>query len=268
MTADRLTTVVERELSTVVRTRTFLVLGLGFAVVVLGLAWAGGTAGYLPAVLTLLTPVEALVPALALAFGYRAVRADASRGELSVLRTFPVSGWTYVLGVYLGRAAALLVALLVPLLLVVPLVLLFGGPQTSVIVAFEGGDPFVLYVRFVVLTALFGLVALAVALALSTLARSDRAALALGVLVALALVVGLDLAVYAGLGSGAVSAGALEYLLALGPNSAFRGLVLETVIGPAAPGGPAANPLASVIGLVAWLAGSLWLAALVVWSGS
>ncbi|MFC7081678.1 ABC transporter permease [Halorussus caseinilyticus] len=113
---NRLFAVVGRELTTVVRTRAFLALAGGFAAVVAVLAWTAGAVGYVPLVLDLLTPVEVLVPALALAFGYRSVLGDDERGELDVIRTYPVSRATFVLGVYLGRAAALLVALVVPLL--------------------------------------------------------------------------------------------------------------------------------------------------------
>jgi ABC-2 type transport system permease protein len=266
VTVDRLLATADRELTTVVRTRAFLALALGFAVVVVGLAWTGGPAGYLPAVLALLTPVEVLVPALALAFGYRAISGDATRGELDVVRTFPVARSTYVVGVYLGRAAALLVAVLSPLLAVVPLVALAGGTKTDVIASFAGADSFVLYVRFVVLVAGFALVVLAVALAVSTIARSGRSALVAAVTVALLLVVGLDLAVVTGLGVGIVGDAGLGYLLALSPNSAFRGLVLDTVVGAAAPTGPAARPVAAVLGLLAWLVAALALAAVTVWS--
>lgn len=268
MTVDRLLAAVERELTTVLRTRAFLALAVGFAAVVIGLTWTGGAAGYLPAVLTLLTPVEVLVPALALAFGYRAIRGDATRDELAVVRTFPVSRSTYVLGVYLGRAAALLVAVLVPLLAVVPVVVLTGGTKTDVIASFAGADSFVLYVRFVVLVAAFALVALAVALAVSTTARSDRSALVAAITVALLVVVGLDLAVVIGLGVGLVGDAGLGYLLALSPNSAFRSLVLETVVGAAAPAGPTTHPAVAVFGLLAWLVAALALAAVAVWAPS
>jgi Cu-processing system permease protein len=265
--ADRLFAVVERELSTVVRTRAFLVLGGGFAAVVVALAWSGGSAGYTPLVLDLLTPVEVLVPALALAFGYRSVLGDAERGELDLIRSYPVSRATYVVGVYLGRAAALLVAVLVPLAAVAAFVALSPGAKTSVIASHSGMDSPVLYLRFLFLTAVFALVAMAAAVAVSATARSTRAGLAVAVAFGVALVLGFDAGIVAGLSGGFLSAGAIEPLLALSPNSAYRGLVLDTALSGVAGGVPAA-PLANAVGLAAWLLGSLALATLTVWSAT
>lgn len=267
MNPDRLLSVVARELDTVVRTRTFTALAVAFAAVVLGIAWAGGTPSYLSTVLTLLTPVEALVPALAVAFGYRAVRADAARGELAVIRTYPVTRLEYTLGLYVGRAAALLVAVLVPLLLVVPVVARYGGAGTDVVAAHGGTDSVLLYLRFLVLVAAFTLVALAIAVAISTLARGGRSALALGVGAVLLLVVGLDLAVVAGVGAGVFGGAELQYVLALSPNSAFRALVLETVVGTAADTGRGADALAGLLGLAGWFVAGTWLAVVTTWPG-
>jgi len=261
---DRLFAVAGRELTTVVRTRAFLVLAGGFAAIVGALAWTAEAVGYVPLVLDLLTPVEVLVPALAVAVGYRAILGDRERGELDVLRTYPVSRSTYVLGVYLGRASALVVAVAVPLLAVALLVPLFGGVGTTVIASHGAADSPVLYLRFVVLTAAFALVLAAATTAISAAATTTRTGLALAVGLGLALVVGLDAGIVAGLAAGVVPETALGALLGLSPNSAFRGLVLATVVG----GGEstAASSAAGVVGLLAWLAGSLGLATLAVWS--
>ncbi|WP_458207984.1 ABC transporter permease [Haladaptatus sp. NG-SE-30] len=264
---DRLFAVAGRELTTVVRTRAFLLLAFAFALVVAALAWTTGTVGYVPLVLDLLTPVEVLVPALALAFGYRTVLADEERGELDVIRTYPVSRETFVVGAYLGRAAALLVAVVTPLLAVAVLVPLFGGVGTTVIASHAASDSPVLYLRFVVLTAAFVLVMTAAAIAVSTTTESTWAALAFGVALGVAFVVGFDAAIVAGLAGGVVSEGGLSLLLGLSPNSAFRGLVLETVVGGVDSGAPAASLVASLLGLVLWLGGSLAVAVVTVWSG-
>jgi len=260
---DRLFAIAGRELTTVVRTRAFLALAGGFAAIVGALAWTGEPVGYVPLVLDLLTPVEVLVPALALAVGYRAILGDRERGELDVLRTYPVSRPTYVLGVYLGRASALVAGVSVPLLAVAALVPLFGGVGTTVIASHGAADSPVLYVRFVVLTAAFALVLAAAATAISATAGTTRAGLVAAVAVGLALVVGLDAGIVAGLAGGVLPEGALGAVLALSPNSAFRGLVLATVAGGAESGASAA---AGAVGLLAWLAGSLALATLSVWS--
>ena len=266
MKVSRLATLIDRELRTVARTRAYLVLSVGFALVVLGLAWTGGTAGFVPVVLTLLTPMEVLVPALAVAFGYRAVLGDARRGELDVLRTFPVTRFEAVLGVYLGRASALFVAVSLPLLLAGVLAGLLGGASSTVFVTHGGADSVLLYLRFVVLTAVFALVTLAVALVVSTAMTSLRGAIALGVALVVVLVVGLDLGLVAGLAAGVVPDWALQWLLALSPNSAYRGLVLQTVVGPVGLADVRAAPaLANVVGLALWLAGGLALAVWTVW---
>lgn len=262
---SRLFAVVGRELTTVLRTRAFLALAGGFAAIVAVLAWTAGAAGYVPLVLDLLTPVELLVPALALAFGYRTVLGDEESGELDVIRTYPVSRSTFLLGAFLGRAAALLVAVLVPLLAVALLVPAFGGVKTSVIASHAGTDSPLLYLRFVVLTAAFALVVTAVALAVSTTASSSRAAIAVAVAFGVALVVGFDAGVLAGLAGSVLPEGALRFVLALSPNSAFRGLVLETVVGGVETDAPSASPVASIVGLALWLAGALAVAIVTTW---
>jgi ABC-2 type transport system permease protein len=263
---DRAFAVTDREFRTVLRTRAYAVLSLGFLVLTVALSWTSGATGFVPLTLDLLTPVEVLVPALALAFGYRSILGDEERGELDVVRTYPITRWGYVLGVFLGRAAALLTVVIVPLLLSAALVPFLGGVQSSVIASHAGADSVLLYLRFVVLTAVFALVVLAVALAISAGASSTRAALALGVALLVALVVGLDLGVVAGLAGGVVGDAELAYALALSPNSAFRGLVLETVVSAVtAPGVRAAAPVANAVGLLAWLVGSMLVAVWTSW---
>jgi ABC-2 type transport system permease protein len=263
---DRLFAVTDREFQTVVRTRAYAVLGLGFFVLTVAIAWTSGASGYAPLTLDLLTPTEVLVPALAFAFGYRSILGDEQRGELDVLRTYPLSRSGYVFGVYLGRATALLPVVLVPLLVAAVFPPLVGGVQSSVIASHAGADSVFLYLRFVVLTAVFTLVVLAAALAVSAGASSTRAALALGVTLLVALIVGLDLGIVAGLASGFVGEGTLVYTLAFSPNSAFRGLVLDTVVSAVtAPGVRAAAPLANLFGLLSWFVGALLVAIWTVW---
>lgn len=266
MNRTRILATVERELVTVRRTPALLVTAAGFGVVLLALAWAGGSTGYVPVVLTLLTPLEVLVPTLAVAIGYRAIRADAQRGELELLRTYPITRGETVVGVYLGRAVVLLVALFVPLSLVATLVLVTGGAQSTVFPTHGGADSVLLFVRFVVLSALYGLVTLAAAIAVSSAARSLRGAIALGTGLIVVVAIGLDLALVAGLAAGVVPDGALQWLLAASPNSAYRGLVMQTVV--AAVGAStfdAAPAAANLLGLSLWLAAGLGLARETLW---
>lgn len=266
MNRTRIFAVVDRELATVRRTPALLVTAVVFGVLLVGLSVAGSTTGFVPAVLTLLTPVEVLVPALALALGYRAIQADAQRGELELLRTYPVTRSDTVIGVFLGRAIVLVVTILVPLVIIGILVWLTGGGRSTVFPSHGGADSSLLFVRFAVLTVGYGLVALGAAIALSAAARSLRAAIALGTGLVVVLVVGLDLSLVAGLATGVVPDGALQWLLAASPNSAYRGLVMQTVVAAVGTSGFRAAPLvANLLGLVAWLTGTVLLARVAIW---
>ena len=253
-------TIVRRELWTVVRTRTFLLLGFALTAVLVGVAALGGglRAGYVPTAVDLLTPLELLVPIVAVAFGYRAVLGDDQRGELDVLRTYPVSSWQIVGGIFLGRAAGLVAAVTLPLAFVGVAVALTETEASILYATHTGADSPLLYLRVIVLTILFALVVLAVAIAISAIASAARSALALAVVALIVLLVGADLALVYGLSSGLVGEDSLIHALALSPLSAYRGLVLETAVVVASGTGPqTAAPLSSLIGLAVWGLGSL-----------
>ncbi len=258
-------TIVGRELRTVARTRTVFLLGLALTAIVLGITWVGGgyQAGYLPTTVDLLTPLELLVPIVAVAFGYRAILDDERRGELDVLATYPVSPREIVLGVYAGRAIGLAVAIAIPLAVVAAAIALTGDTTVGVYATHEGADSPILFGRFVVLTLLFALVVLAVAIAISSVVSGARGALALSVVALVVLLVGLDLALVYGLAEGLIGDADLLNALAVSPLSAYRGLVLETTVVVAGGTGPqVASPIASLIGLAVWGLGSL---AVAVW---
>jgi len=256
----------QREFETLLRTRTIAVLALGYLVVLLGLVVGAGTSGYLPLTLDLMRPVEVLVPILAFAFGYRAIMADAERGELETIRTYPISRPTFVAGVYLGRLAGFLSVVLAPLLVAGALVVFTPSEQVTVIAAHETIDTPAIYLRFVTLTAGFGIVTLAIATAVSAVARSTREALALVSVLFISLVVGFDASIVAALSGGIISPGQVEPLLAFSPNSAYRGLVLALAVGEAFTRGAAAgSPAANAFGLVSWFAVSLAVAVRTVW---
>ena len=248
--------VLVRELLTVARSRAYLGLVAGVSLVTAGVLAVGGgvEVGYIPGAVDLLLPLELLVPAVAVALGYRTVTDDADRGELDVLETYPVPPWAYVLGVYGGRAVALVGALGVPLALA-GLYLSAQSPPDPTTVATHGGvDSPVLFIRFVGLTLLYGLAALALTLAVSALAWSRRTAIVLAILLLGAVAVGIDLLLLRGFGTGWIAESQLTTALAASPASAYRGLVFETVLYVAfdAESGYAA-PAASVAGLFAWL---------------
>ncbi|MHB9285766.1 ABC transporter permease [Halobacteriales archaeon Cl-PHB] len=265
-TLSQVRTVAQREFGTVLRTRLVVAFLLGYLGLVFGLAVLSATGTYLGLVLDLLTPLEALVPALGFAIGYRSILADRERGELDTLRTYPVSRSTYVAGVYLGRAVVVAGVVLVSLLGAAALVPLSGGKQISVIAAHATVDSPLLFLRYVVLTVGFGLVVLAVALLVSAAARSTRGGLALAAGAVLALVVGIDSALIAALTGGLVSAEGVTWLLAVSPNSAYRSLVFATTLEPIGASVPAGAGVApSVLGLLLWGALALVGAAVLAW---
>lgn len=260
---DPVVAVADREFRAVVRTRLLLVLVAGYAVVVWGVALAGSAGGgYLPLSLDLLVPMELLVPVLGFAFGYRAILGDRERGELAVVRTYPLDAAQFVAGVYLGRATALAAVVVVPLLAAGALVPLSRQRTISVLSAHATTDSPSLYLRFVVLMVLFALVVLAVALAVSAVARSVRQALGLAAAVGLATAVGIDATGVAGLAGGVLPESSVGVVLALSPNGAVRGLVFATVVDPVTTGGVSAGlpPLLSLSGLAVWAVGSAALA--------
>lgn len=260
MTPRVIQAVAGREVVTLFRTRSYPALVLGVTAVLLGLAVAGegASAGFLPAATDLLLPVELVVPVVAVAVGYGSIAADARRGELEVLDTYPVPPWAYVLGVYLGRGICVLVAVLVPLALVGGYVALAAESGTDVIASHTGVDSVAVFVRFAVLSGALALVALALALVVSALAWSRGTAILLAVLLLAFVLVGGDLVLLRGVGTGVLGRETVTVALALSPTSAFRGLVLETVV-PTTLGTDRqfASPLASALGLFVWTVASL-----------
>lgn len=256
MTPRRILTVLEREFATLYRTRTFIALAVLFVLLVVGLSGAavGTPGGYLSLTLDLLMPVELLIPVLAFAFIYRAIQGDSERGELDVLRTYPISRVEYILGVYLGRLTGLWLVLLAGLVLA-GLFPAFGSSEpVSFLATHSAGDVPLVYVRFIVVTVLYTAVVASLAVAASALAGTARSVLALSIGLVLLVSVGLDLLVV-GLLSNDVVGESVWFVLGLTPASAYRGLVLETAVSPALadPGAlQAASPVVSLFGLVLW----------------
>ncbi|MEF8785447.1 MAG: ABC transporter permease subunit [Haloarculaceae archaeon] len=258
--------VAQREFLTVLRTPMLLLLGAGYILLVAGIAWLGATGAYLALVLDLLTPVEVLVPVLAFAFGYRALLGDRESGELETIRTYPIASSGYVFGVYVGRAVAVLAVVLLGLFVSAVFVPMSQERQLSVIASHATVDSPALYLRYILLTALFALVILAIAILVSAAARSTRGGLALAAGAVITLVVGLDSALIGSLTGGFVSPDGVTALLALSPNSAYRSLVFAMSVAPTGvnvPAGPTA--IVSSIGLVVWLVAALGLASVLAW---
>ncbi|QSG02013.1 ABC transporter permease [Natranaeroarchaeum sulfidigenes] len=254
-----------RELASIVRSRSYLLLFAGVAAVIIGIGIVGGgiDAGYVPTAVDLLLPLELLVPAVAFAIGYRSIADDIQRDELSVLETYPVPDWAYVAGVYVGRAVALVAMLGLPLFVVGILVWLSAGPDTTIVATHRGIDSPLLFGRFVLLTLAYALMVLAVVLALSALASTRKTALTFAVVGLGGLVVGLDLLVLRGVGAGWVTGDTLITAIAASPTSAYRGLVFETVLYVAFETETGyASPVASTFSLLVWTVIGLSVAAL------
>jgi len=246
-----------REVSTVARTRSYLLLPVGLLAVFAGTLRAGGglEGGYVPTAVDLLLPLELLVPLVAVALGYRAFGGD--NDDRPVLLTYPVSKRSLVAGVFAGRLVGLAGIVGTPLAVVGVVVSRVGGHESRVFATHGGVDSPVLFVRFLALTICFGAVVLAMAMAASMLVRSGRAALAAALAVGVAVVAGGDLLALAGLTADAIGDDALGTALAASPNAAYRGLVLETVVGVATDRGAAIDTAAAVAGLAGWLLASL-----------
>ncbi len=252
-----------RELRTVVRTRVYLLVALGLWALVVALVatGGGGESGYLPAVVDLLLPLELLVPAVAIAVGYRSVVADLERGELAVLDSYDVPAWVYVAAIYVGRAIALSTMLVGGLVIAGVLIAVSASPDTGIYATHTGVDSPVLFGRFIVLTVGYGLAMLGLVVLGSVVARSTRTALALAAGGVVLVVAGGDALLILGLSEEWLASESVFGALATVPNSAYRGLVFETVVGVASgvDSGYAAARW-SLLGLLGWLVGSLTLA--------
>lgn len=259
------TAVLERELHTLRRTRMVWMLAAGFLVPTVGTALLSGRSGYVPLSLALMTPLELLIPAFAAALGYRAVLADRERGEITMLRTYPVDPWAFTLGIYCGRLVVFL-SIVVGLLLVAGIIVPVVEPSPAALTRTSGLDSPLYYLRFIVLTAVFSAVMLALMILLSTVVRNARRGL-IGALVAVILVaVGFDLAIILGLAGDFIAAQSLLAYLVLSPASAYRGLVLALVVAPVATTAvKLAAPIASLVSLGFWLLLPLVTASLRAW---
>lgn len=265
MTRGNVLVIAQREFATVFRTRLLVLLSVGFVGLVAGVAWLGGSPAYLALSFDLLTPLEALVPVLAFAFGYRSLLGDRERGELARLRTYPVDHRLYVLGVYIGRGIALVGVILFGLATAALVVPLTGTESLTAVATYGTVDSPTLYLRYVALTAVFALVSLALALLISAAVRSTWNGLALATGAVLALVVGIDGALVGTITATLPAPDVTATLLALSPTSAYRGLAFAFVFAPGGvtvPGGP--PTMIGSLALCVWFLGSLALTGVLV----
>ncbi len=264
--SNKIQAIAAREVVSVIRARSTLALLMGVVLVTFGIVFVSNAEpDYLPTAVDLLLPMEFLVPAVAVALGYRTIISDSTRGELDVLATYPLSVSRYIIGVFIGRAIALTVLLTVPLV-IIGIYLATTSPDAPTFLAtHQGVDSPLIFVRFIGLTVIFGLVVLAMTIAASALASTQRSALVLGLVVLALVVIGLDLLILRGVAGGTVAGGWLTTVLSVSPTSAYRGLVFETVLSTAVQTDlQQASPIMSTVGLLLWLIGSLAVATVAV----
>lgn len=227
--------VFRRELVTIRRTPSYLVLGLALTLGTLGVALTGGgvATGYLPTVVDVMVWTEVAVPIAAIALGYRALLTDTKSGEFAVIRTYPVGIGQYLLGILLARAVAAGVMVIVAFGVLGGYVWLVASPDTGIYATHPGIDSPIRYGRFVVLTVWLGIVYLWLAIAFGAMAGSRRGALALATLVVAGGIVAGDIVITRQLAEGTRSVGDLATAYAITPNTAFRGMLFEYVVGVA-----------------------------------
>lgn len=256
VTVGQVATLSLREVRTVLRSRSALALASVFILVILGITFLGSgyERGYVPTVFDLMTPLELIVPVFAIALSYRAILGDATRGELDILRSYPVGPSTHVLGTFVGRAVFVAVTIIIALALTGIAIAMTPPETVRVFATHEVADSPIFFGRFVVLTVALSLVFLSLGVAISALASSTRTAVTLVGGMFLIVFVGFEFALVQGLEVGLIPEDLLAMVLGLGPTSAFRGLVLETavVIDPGAETA-VASPIVSAIGLGIWI---------------
>jgi ABC-2 type transport system permease protein len=267
---ERVFVLANRELKTIIRNRGLLVVAIGFFATIVGLGGTsmGSPGGYVSLTYNLLIPVTVLVPVLAFAFGYQSIRGDATRGEVDMIRTYPVSRLEYVLGVTLGRSGAVLLVVFTSLVVAGAVTSTGIESTASYLATHNAGDTVVVYARFVLFALLYSLVVVSLVVAASAASRTEREALALTAAVVLIIVFVLDLGLITLISMGFLSDGSFTAFVAVGPSSAFRGLVLQLSILPAiasTSGVNAASPLLSAVALLFWWISSLGLATVEAW---
>lgn len=249
-----------RDFRTVLLTPTYVVLGALVFMIVLTIALVGGSfeAGYAGVMLDLLVPLQLVVPLIAFALGYTSVIGDSRRGELDVLKTYPVNGWHVIAGSFLARGIGLAIAVAIPLILIAFAVAVTEPVRIPMYASHTGGDSVIYFARFLILTVGFGLVMLAIAVAISALLSTTRGVVATSAIALIVLIIGLDLGIAFGFSIGVVGEMDLIRTVAYSPLSAYRGLALETAIQVTPGTGPeTADPFWSLVGLLGWGVGAL-----------
>jgi len=178
--------VARKDIQDAVRSRSLLLLTMGFVVlfVVLALlAFRTGDREFGDILATAAGVFDILLPVVAFGVGYKAILGERQAGTLVLALALPHSRRDLVVGKFVGRALVLSVPVLIGLVVAGALALAAGGAVSGL------GD----YLAFGVVTLLYGLAFLGVALFLSIGTGSSRRATlgAIGLYIALVLAWGV-----------------------------------------------------------------------------
>ena len=195
-----------------------------FVITVAGFGFTGqvGTMNSVAALQSLTSLSLYLIPLMGLLLGYDAIVGEKERGVLDLLRVYPVSAWQIGLGKLTGLGSVL--ALTLAIGLIVPALLAFRS---------GGGANWVIWPLFLGLSVWLGVIFVALALLISSLASERGSALGLGLALWLVLVLLFDLGVIGLLiaTEGALPQTVLQGLFILNPASLFRVVILGLLLG-------------------------------------
>lgn len=233
--AANLLTIARRELRDAVGSRWFILYTIAFAALGLGVSYASGAsaggsgvAGYGRTSAGLINLVLLVVPLMALTAGAGAIAGDRERGMLGYLLSQPISRGEFLLGKFVGLAAALASSLCL------------GFGVCAAVLATQGSEasPAGL-VRLAGLSLFLATSMLSVGLLISTFARRANVAIGTSIFVWLALVFATDLILMAATMTLRLSIEQLFGLSMLNPMQVFKMWSLQTieasldVLGPA-----------------------------------
>ena len=163
-----------------------------------------------------------LIPLMGLLLGFEGIVGEKERGLLDLLRTYPISASQIILGKLMGLGLVLTLTLAIGLVIPFGLSLLANGVTTWLV-----------WPLYLGLSIWLGVIFIALALLLSTVASERGTALGMVLAIWLLLVLLFDLGVIGLLVAtgGGVPESVLQALFILNPASLFRVLILGLVLG-------------------------------------
>lgn len=203
-----------------IRNRWVLAVAVVFTAFALTIAYVGaaqqggvGLRGINVTVASLVSLVIYLIPLIALILGFDTIVGERERGSLDLLLSMPITRLEILLGKYLGLGAALTAATVAG----------FGSVGMLLATQMPAGALFH-YLGFMFSSILLGLVFLALAMLISTLASDRTRASGAAIAVWFFFVLIFDLLLLGGLvaSGGEYGAGIFPYLLLLNPADIFR----------------------------------------------